>query len=230
MLPPSEVIIRLLLAAALASVIGLERERLLWAAGLRTHMLVSVGSALVMIVSAYGFAGVVNTPGVTLDPSRVAAQVVSGIGFLGAGTILLRHEVIRGLTTAASLWAVAAIGLAVGGGLYFPAIAATVLILLILLGLKPLERRLVTRRRQHQTLIIRIDPKATTLSAVEHAVDKAAVPVRGFRSLPNAEPPDSAVAVSVQIGDEEELAGLVAYLQQVTGVRTVTLRGPDSQA
>ena len=119
MLPPSEVVIRLLLAAALGSVIGLERERLLWAAGLRTHMLVSVGSTLVMIVSAYGFAGVVNTPGVSLDPSRVAAQVVSGIGFLGAGTILLRQEVIRGLTTAASLWAVAAIGLAVGGGLYF---------------------------------------------------------------------------------------------------------------
>jgi putative Mg2+ transporter-C (MgtC) family protein len=229
MLSPTEVVIRLLLAAALASLIGLERERLLWAAGLRTHMLVSVGSALVMIVSAYGFAGVVNTPGVALDPSRVAAQVVSGIGFLGAGTILLRHEVIRGLTTAASLWAVAAIGLAVGGGLYFPAVAATVLILLILLGLKPLERRLVSRRRQHQTLIVRIDPKETTLSAVEHAVDKSAVPVRGFRALPDASPPDSAIAVSVQIGDEEELAGLVAYLQQVAGVRTVTLRGPDEK-
>jgi putative Mg2+ transporter-C (MgtC) family protein len=227
MLPPSEVIIRLLLAAALGSAIGLERERLLWAAGLRTHMLVSVGATLVMIVSAYGFAGVLGTPGVTLDPSRVAAQVVSGIGFLGAGTILLRHEVIRGLTTAASLWAVAAIGLAVGGGLYFPAIAATVLILLILIALKPLERRLVTRRRQHQTLIIRINPAETSVSAVEHAVDKSPVPVRGFRSLPDANPPDSAIAVSVQTEDEEELSGLMAYLQQVTGVRTVTLRGRD---
>ncbi|WP_213955365.1 MgtC/SapB family protein [Variovorax sp. dw_954] len=136
-----ELVSRLLLAAALGSVIGFERERLSWAAGLRTHMLVCVGSALVMIVSAYGFQDVLNSDHVSLDPSRVAAQVVSGIGFLGAGTILLRGEVIRGLTTAASLWSVAAVGLAIGGGLYTPAIAATIIILAILAGLKPFEEK-----------------------------------------------------------------------------------------
>lgn len=134
-----EMVSRLLMAAALGSVIGFERERLSWAAGLRTHMLVCVGSTLIMIVSAYGFQEVLNNSHVVLDPSRIAAQVVSGIGFLGAGTILLRGEVIRGLTTAASLWSVAAIGLAIGGGLYVPAIAATIIILVILAGLKPLE-------------------------------------------------------------------------------------------
>lgn len=136
-----ELVGRLVFSAALGSAIGLERERLSWAAGLRTHMLVCVGSTLIMIVSAYGFADVLGQHDVVLDPSRVAAQVVSGIGFLGAGAILARGEVIRGLTTAASVWSVAAIGLAVGGGLYIPAVAATVIILIILAGVKPIEKR-----------------------------------------------------------------------------------------
>src|SRR6201999_718256 len=132
MLANYESVLRLCVAAALGGVVGLERERLEWVAGLRTHMLVCLGAALVMIVSSFGFADVIG-PGVVLDPSRVAAQVVSGIGFLGAGTILfLRQEVIRGLTTAASLWTVAAVGLAVGNGLYTAAIGATVLIVIIL--------------------------------------------------------------------------------------------------
>jgi putative Mg2+ transporter-C (MgtC) family protein len=140
MLPDWELILRLLLAALLGSAIGIERERLLWAAGLRTHMLVCVGSCLIMIVSAYGFTAVI-APRVILDPSRIAAQVVSGVGFLGAGSIILRNEVVKGLTTAASLWAVAGLGLAVGGGLYVAAGAATVIILIILAGIKPLEVR-----------------------------------------------------------------------------------------
>ena len=141
MRPDWELTLRLVFAAVLGSAVGIERERLLWAAGLRTHMLVAVGACLAMIVSAYGFAGVLG-PHVVLDPSRVAAQVVSGVGFLGAGSIILRNEVVKGLTTAASLWAVAAIGLAVGGGLYLSATTATAIILLILAGIKPLEERL----------------------------------------------------------------------------------------
>lgn len=141
MLPNSELIARLLLAAFLGSAIGLERERLLWAAGLRTHMLVCVGACLIMIVSSFGFSDILGTPHVVLDPSRVAAQVVSGIGFLGAGAILLRGDVVRGLTTAASVWAVAGIGLAVGGGLYVAATSTTILILIILVVLKPLAEK-----------------------------------------------------------------------------------------
>ena len=98
MISSTETLVRLLVAAAAGSVIGFERERLQWAAGLRTHMLVCVGSCLVIIVSAYGFSDILGEH-VVLDPSRIAAQVVSGIGFLGAGTILLRGEVVRGLTT-----------------------------------------------------------------------------------------------------------------------------------
>lgn len=117
MLEHGELVIRLLVAAGLGSLVGAERERLVWAAGLRTHMLVCVGACLFTVVSAYGFSTVIRE-GVVLDPSRVAAQIVSGIGFLGAGSILLRGDVVRGLTTAASLWSVAAIGLATGAGLY----------------------------------------------------------------------------------------------------------------
>ncbi len=115
MIGPDETVARLVLASAAGS-IGYERERLQWAAGLSTHMLVCVGSCLIVLVSAHGFDDVLGSH-VVLDPSRVAAQVVSGIGFLGAGTILLRGEIVKGLTTAASLWAVAAIGPAVGTGL-----------------------------------------------------------------------------------------------------------------
>jgi putative Mg2+ transporter-C (MgtC) family protein len=153
---------RLLLAAVLGSLIGLERERLLWAAGLRTHMLVCVGACLIMIVSAYGFTAVLG-PQVVLDPSRVAAQVVSGIGFLGAGSIILRNEVVKGLTTAASLWAVSAVGLAVGGGLFFASIAATSIILIILAGLKPIEERF---RHQRQAVQLDLETQAGAISMV----------------------------------------------------------------
>jgi len=135
-----EIIFQLFLAATLGGLIGLERERKSRFAGLRTHMLVCVGSTLIMIVSKYGFATILRTDLVVLDPSRIAAQVVSGIGFLGAGTILFWNNMIRGLTTAASLWAVAAVGLAIGGGLYLAAVVTTVLILIVLLGFKPIER------------------------------------------------------------------------------------------
>jgi putative Mg2+ transporter-C (MgtC) family protein len=176
MLPNTELILRLVIAAALGSVIGIERERLLWAAGLRTHMLVCVGACLAMIVSAFGFAGVLG-PHVILDPSRIAAQVITGVGFLGAGSIILRNEVVKGLTTAASLWAVAAIGLAVGGGLYVAAAAATVIILIILAGIKPLEERY---RNSRQTVELRLQAQRGVMSVglLEQALGWRAARVR----------------------------------------------------
>ena len=109
---------------------GLDREYRAKEAGYRTHFLVSLGSALIMIVSQYGFQEIIKENSVTLDPSRVAAQVVSGIGFIGAGTIILQKQIVRGLTTAAGIWATAGIGLAVGAGMYTIGIATTVLTLI----------------------------------------------------------------------------------------------------
>jgi putative Mg2+ transporter-C (MgtC) family protein len=142
----TEISLRLFTAAALGALVGLERERNEWAAGLRTHTVVSIGSALTMIVSIHGFSDVMNVEGIDLDPSRVAAQVISGIGFLGAGTILfLKQEVVKGLTTAAAIWSVAAIGLAVGGGMYMASIVATLLILFVLAGIKWAEHKFLDR-------------------------------------------------------------------------------------
>jgi putative Mg2+ transporter-C (MgtC) family protein len=173
------VISRLLLAAVLGGLIGYERERLSWAAGLRTHMLVCVGSALIMIVSAYGFADILGTPNVVLDPSRIAAQVVSGIGFLGAGSILVRRDAVRGLTTAASVWAVAAVGLAVGGGLYIGAVPATVIILIILAGIKPLERKFISARQKREFQIVAARG-SVSVGTVEEALGAGSVRVSRF--------------------------------------------------
>ena len=126
-----EFILRIFVAALLGGIIGLEREYRAKEAGFRTHFLVALGSALFMIVSAYGFEGAMPTPEHRWDVSRVASQVVSGIGFIGAGTIIFHksENVVRGLTTAAGLWVTAAIGLACGGGMYVLSIASTFLVL-----------------------------------------------------------------------------------------------------
>ncbi len=132
-------IVRLTCALVLGGLVGLERERGERAAGIRTHALVALGSCLIMIVSAFGFADILGTRSVVLDPSRIAAQVVSGIGFLGAGTILLRKEMVKGLTTAAAIWVVAAVGLACGSGLLMEAAAVTILTTVVLIALRPVR-------------------------------------------------------------------------------------------
>jgi putative Mg2+ transporter-C (MgtC) family protein len=149
-----EMLFRLFLAAVFGALIGLERERKDWTAGMRTHMMVCLGSALIMLVSSFGFSDILGAKNVELDPSRVAAQVISGIGFIGAGTILfLQQGRIKGLTTAAGLWTVAAIGLATGGGMYFAAAATTIFAIAILWALQPLENR-IKKRFSKRTLRI----------------------------------------------------------------------------
>ncbi|MBP8823410.1 MAG: MgtC/SapB family protein [Flavobacteriales bacterium] len=174
MLHWNEVLVRLSLAALFGGLIGLERGRKNWVAGLRTHMLVCVGSCLIMIVSAFGFADILGAPNVQLDPSRIAAQVVSGIGFIGAGAILFVKQgtgTIRGLTTAAGLWTVAAIGLATGGGLYFAASATTAIALMILWALQPLEQAYLRKYKQITLEIIAGAGHASLLNDLLHRSD-----------------------------------------------------------
>jgi putative Mg2+ transporter-C (MgtC) family protein len=175
-----EVIIRLVLAALFGSIIGIERERKDWAAGLRTHMMVSVGSSLIMLVSAYGFSDILGTKNVVLDPSRVAAQVVSGIGFIGAGTILfLKQGAVRGLTTASGLWTVAAIGLATGGGMYFAASVTTAIALIILWGLKPIEKKFFDRFKETSIKII-TNNSAKSIEVVNKVFQNALLEISDF--------------------------------------------------
>lgn len=222
MLSNTEIVLRLAVSAVLGSVIGMERERLSWAAGLRTHMLVCVGATLIMIVSAFGFTDILGTEHVVLDPSRIAAQVVSGIGFLGAGTILLRRDMIRGLTTAASLWTVAAVGLAVGSGLYVAATSATVLILLILAGIKPLERRIwVAGRTRALTLVI--DRRAGSLATLTTALADATVSVQQISFQPGAAPDEDEIRLTVSRSSASKLVTVTEHLRELPGVRAVTL-------
>ncbi|OUM97225.1 MAG: magnesium transporter MgtC [Thermobacillus sp. ZCTH02-B1] len=145
--------LRILVSILLGGLIGLEREWHNHAAGLRTHILVCVGSAVIMLLSIYGFGEFANEFNVRMDPARLAAQVVSGIGFLGAGAIIRNGLSISGLTTAASIWVVAAIGLCVGAGFFYEAALVTVLVILILLVLNRFERSFHNRRSRNEIIL-----------------------------------------------------------------------------
>jgi putative Mg2+ transporter-C (MgtC) family protein len=156
-----EVALRLAVAAALTGAVGLERELRERAAGLRTHMLVGVGSALFTIVSAYAWGDFIfdRTQGTAFDPTRIAAQIVTGIGFLGAGVIIRQGLSIRGVTTAAGLWVAAAIGMAVGAGYWGAALIGTGVVLVGLGPLRLAEGWVVRRRREGGTLEIDLRPE-----------------------------------------------------------------------
>jgi putative Mg2+ transporter-C (MgtC) family protein len=163
-----------------------------------------------MIVSAYGFAGVLG-PHVILDPSRIAAQVITGVGFLGAGSIILRNEVVKGLTTAASLWAVAAIGLAVGGGLYMAGAAATALILFILAGIKPIEER-YRRRRAMTHLRLQADQGVMSVGLLEQALGWRAAQVKQLVVRNSEEPGKEDITVTLGQLSPKDVGELIQIL------------------
>jgi putative Mg2+ transporter-C (MgtC) family protein len=149
-----ELTIRIVFALIIGGLIGLEREWGDHAAGFRTHILVCLGSALIMLLSIYGFSEFATETNVRMDPARLAAQVISGIGFLGAGTILRTGMSISGLTTAASLWVVAALGLAVGAGFYYGALLTGFLVLVNLFLLNKFEKYFTRKRKQIELNLI----------------------------------------------------------------------------
>jgi putative Mg2+ transporter-C (MgtC) family protein len=216
-----EVLLRLALAAALGAAIGLERELREREAGLRTHLLVSLGSALFTIVSAYGFHAFLASGAsvVRADPTRIAAQIVTGIGFLGAGAIIRQGLSVRGLTTAATLWVVAAIGLAAGAGYYSAAVVATVLVLVSLWPLRILAYRIFLRYRpERERLLVDLAPgrsAAPVLAAVEEAGGR-------IESLSvTADDERRSVAIEVDVSQEARLSmtGAVSELEGVRGIR-----------
>ena len=172
-LSTAEALLRLLVAAALGGAIGLERELRDHEAGFRTHLLVSLGACVFTLVSAYAWTDwTFSTPsGVVFDPTRIAAQIVTGIGFLGAGAIIVRGISVRGLTTAATLWVVAAIGMAAGTGYYEVALGAALLVLISLGPLKLISTRFVGRVRPEEAeLAIQLGPAgeaSRVLSTIE---------------------------------------------------------------
>ncbi|HEY8597648.1 MAG TPA: MgtC/SapB family protein [Thermomicrobiales bacterium] len=216
-LPLADALLRLVVATLLGAIVGLERERLERAAGLRTHALVALASALMMLVSAYSFAELAPIP---RDPTRMAAQVVSGIGFLGAGVIIFRKNAVRGLTTAASIWAAAGLGLAAGGGLLPIAAASMVLILVIQVGLRPLEQRFFAHHRAHR-LELRLLRGGENLAAVERAIVAAGVQLRGLRVRPARGGREDRLELDLGPTRDSTATALLDTLRKLDGVRLV---------
>ena len=173
MITDLEIIFRLILAALLGGAVGLEREVHGRPAGVRTYLLLSLGSALIMVISEYLFhkyrGGV---PGISLqvDPGRIAAQAITGIGFLGAGVIIRNRDTIRGLTTAACVWVVCAVGLTIGAGFYLYGGTVAVITVLSLVGLKPLEKRL--RRDWYQEMAVVSTDLPGQVERIQEIIDR----------------------------------------------------------
>jgi putative Mg2+ transporter-C (MgtC) family protein len=205
--------LRLLLACALGGMVGFERELRDREAGIRTHLLVSLGSALFTIISAYGFHEFLAGGGniVRADPTRIAAQIVTGIGFLGAGAIIREGISIRGLTTAATLWVVAAIGMGCGAGYYWPAAAATALTLFALWPLRLFAYQFVER--------IKLEDRLTVELKEGHSLAQLLENVQHARHIEVRDETDRRIVYLELPHVDEELISRVSDLDYVTGVR-----------
>lgn len=230
----TEFILRLLFAGALGGAIGLEREYRAKEAGFRTHFLVALGSALFMVISQYGFMELLQefaAPGqpnpqtagedvglaIRLDPSRIASQVVTGIGFIGAGTIIFQKHVVHGLTTAAGLWVTAAIGMACGSGLYLLSLAATLFVFIALEAMNFLLRRIGARN-------ISVKFTAPDQRAVENIMQRLrriGAEVENYRSEERPIPGGTLhhVSIDVKILRRRYRRRLVDFMSEFDGVK-----------
>jgi putative Mg2+ transporter-C (MgtC) family protein len=210
-----EVLLRIFVAAALGGAIGLERELRERQAGLRTHLVVSVGSALFTLVSAYGF----HSFDGKVDPTRIAAQIVSGIGFLGAGAIIRQGLSVRGLTTAASLWLVAAIGMASGAGYWDGALIATLGALLTLGPLRVFSFRILSRYRpQHDRLLVEIPAGGSPVPIIE-AIERRGGKVVSLDIAQEGDRRSVGIDVELAAGSAPAVVAEVAEIDGVLEVR-----------
>lgn len=216
-----DVAIRLVVAAVLGGAIGLERELREREAGLRTHLLVSVGAAVFTLVSAYGFSDFrygLDT-GLTLDPTRIAAQIVTGIGFLGAGAIIRQGLSVRGLTTAATLWVVAAIGLASGAGYYSAAVVATALVLFSLWPLRLLAHQAVIRIRPEEGRLLVVLPPGASAAPVLAELEQTGVRIDSLQIEESQT--ERVVVVEIRVPETIRGSDLVDRIHGLEGVRRV---------
>ncbi len=205
-----ELLVRLVVALILGSAIGIEREYRSKDAGFRTHFLVALGSALFTVVSMYGF------PGDSADSSRVAAQVVSGIGFLGAGMIIFQRNFIRGLTTAAGLWVTAAVGMACGTGNYFIAVATTVL---VLVGLEVLNALIFPVVTSHVHVEFSSTDKAHAKNVVAQIMERSkSVYDYNFKEVNKAGSVCYEVSIDVKIKGKNPTGQFIEIIENVENI------------
>lgn len=217
----------LVLSFVLSAIVGIERQRRLKSAGLRTHTLVGIGATVFTLVSAYGFSSVLGAD-VVLDPSRIAAQIVTGIGFLGAGVIFVRQNAVNGLTTAASIWLTAALGMACGAGMPVIAIAATALYLITVGGLTALGQR-IRLASQDEICILQYKDgrgvlRAVLARATELGFDASLTRTRTFESPGKA----ARVEARLKFQGRAPLHTLIQELSEIKGVTAVTFGKTDN--
>jgi putative Mg2+ transporter-C (MgtC) family protein len=212
----------LALALVLSSLIGLEREFRAKSAGLRTHTLIGVAAALIMLVSKYGFGDTIIRYAVVLDPSRVAAQIVSGIGFIGGGVIFVQRDVVRGLTTAAIIWLTAAVGMACGAGLPLLALFVTAAHFLVVYGYRSLEKRILS---EHADLHVHYIPGK---GAVEKVMEMCTG--RGYFIQELAVDPATSTAegetraIQFHVSGRRGVEALVVAIADIKGVTAARIR------
>jgi putative Mg2+ transporter-C (MgtC) family protein len=211
-----EIMLRLIIASVLGGIVGYEREHMNRPAGFRTHILVCAGAALMMITSQF----LLNKyPGTNIDPSRLGAQVISGIGFLGAGTIIRDGFNVRGLTTAASLWAVSCVGIAVGSGFYVGALITTALIFLTLITLKKAERRF-GRKNRYRTFIVESEGISGIVGKVSDLFESYKINIKNIQ-LYKSKDNDQMIKLLVKLPGSTIDLQTLGDLQSLEGVKKV---------
>ncbi len=219
-----ETTLRLILAVVLGGLVGIEREQNNHPAGFRTHILVCVGSALIMLLSVYGFEEFISKHSdvVVADPARLAAQVVSGIGFLGAGTILVHGGTIRGLTTAASLWVVAGIGLALGAGFYYGAVLVTVLVLISLVILNRFEENVISKSKNHEIKLTVVDMPGK-LGSIATALGDKGISIKKLDMKEQTDEGFVHMSIHVRLPGNVSPALVLDEIKKVEGIKSLTL-------
>ncbi|EDZ53191.1 TPA: MgtC/SapB family protein [Bacillus cereus] len=217
-------IIRIGVAGLLGAMIGIEREIRSKEAGLKTHFLVAVGSALIMVVSKYAFSDIVFEEHMSLDPSRIAAQVVSGVGFLGAGTIIIQKQAVKGLTTAAGLWATAGIGLAIGAGMYVVGIGATIL---VLIGLEIVSRIFKVQCLFPQNIAVQMFVnKHEAVQQILETLQVKGIPILSYEVEASQQGTETVYKVGMQLKNisSEEKNEFIQHIQTLPEVTFIKLK------
>ena len=226
----AEVVVRLLFTAGLCGVIGFERETRDQSAGFRTHILLGLGAALFTLVSAYGFTPFTEAAlqsggrGIQFDPTRIAAQIVTGIGFLGAGAIIRQGIDVRGLTTAASLWAAAAIGMAAGAGYYFGAVATTVVVVAVLFVLRVVRNALFARfRTEFGVITVGFSNVGSEIGDVTEILERQGVEIRSLSA--EIEDGRSRYTAQLRIPPRQNLHSSLEEISALPSVEQVNITG-----
>lgn len=219
MISEVQIILRVLVGAVLGAVVGFERERQDQPAGLRTHIILVIGATLAMVLSVnLGF--LYARPGTPADPARLAAQVISGIGFLGAGAILRYGFNVKGLTTATSLWTMAIVGMAVGAGYYLVGVITTALMLIVLTLLNILENRFV-RTSISRYISIEADYKRGLVKSIRHIVQEMSDSLLSFNIQKHVKNKRLRIQVVARVSRDQALEELIEVLSDVDGVRNL---------